>query len=647
MARRSSWAAVVITGALVAACGAALKPPEPDRRFGIKVTGGLFETGNGYRFAALPEYGAKVVHLLVRYPVGSAQDPPGKEGLAHLVEHLLFEVELARPAGPTSINAELGRLALYSNAETSADHTDYITLIPAAALDEVLGLEVDRLAVGCAGLTPAIVAREREVVLNELRERQGAGGADYERVVNEALYPAGHPYRAVDSVATVSKLELADVCAFLTGPYQQGKALVIASGGLASDELQTAASHHYGRLPNRDVRPLPAPAPAQVHPGTVKLDADVDEPTLLVTWPLPPMASRDYRMLALGWDSITDRLGAFAFRYGWGDQARSFVIGGDYAPVLAVAVALRSSDKLDDAVDAAEKSAEYAFRVLHHTGEEKTDRDWQVIWQGGAEGLIARWESLGDRNDLMADFLQYDQDETFLTGRIDELVKAGPGEVRALAEHWLAPSRARYLLLQPVSASAGRRVVTYRGGAEAHGARVDPALADQPLPRPRGSLELDTVRYQTGNGLTVVMWPHGSMPLTQGRLVVASGSVRDPVGEEGMSELVGADDVEADSLVFVQRTLSTRVDDLILSLGLELRSPGYELSDETKDVIRRRLHQRRATERHTFDQAFLTALYGRDHPYARAGMTEASMGKIGRDAVMSWARGRIVPRNSP
>ena len=151
MSRRSARAVVWVGALVLVGCGAVLKPPEPDRQFTIKTSGGLFEAGNGYRFAELPEDGATVVHLLVRYPVGSAQDPAGKAGLAHLVEHLLFQVEITRPGGRTSIGAELGRLALSSNAATSADHTDYVALVPAAALDDVIGLEVDRLAVGCAG----------------------------------------------------------------------------------------------------------------------------------------------------------------------------------------------------------------------------------------------------------------------------------------------------------------------------------------------------------------------------------------------------------------------------------------------------------------------------------------------------------------
>src|SRR6476661_1118746 len=111
--------------AVVTACGSAMRPPDPDRHLDIRTSGSLFASDRGYKFAVLPEPGAGVVRLSVRYPVGSADDPPGKEGLAHLVEHLLFDVEYTRGADKTSISAELGRSAIAWNAETHEDYTTY------------------------------------------------------------------------------------------------------------------------------------------------------------------------------------------------------------------------------------------------------------------------------------------------------------------------------------------------------------------------------------------------------------------------------------------------------------------------------------------------------------------------------------------
>lgn len=325
---------------VLAACSTVIKPPDPERRLNVHVGGAIFEAEGGFRFAALPDPDAKVIRLDVRYPVGSADDPPGKQGLAHLVEHLLFDVELARGANKTSIGAELGRLALSWNAETAADSTTYQTLALPGALDELVQLEVDRLAVGCAGLTPEIVAREREVVMNELRQRQGASGASLRRAIHEAIYPAGHPYRAVDSVDTVAKLTLDDVCAFLAGPYQRGKVMMIASGAVEGPALQAAAGRHIGKLKHRAPAASAVPAPVEPQPGTLRIKGDVDEPMVIALWPLPPRATREYRLLQMVWPGIPGEVDGFGFKFGWGHSADAWTLGGAYAPVLAASVTL-------------------------------------------------------------------------------------------------------------------------------------------------------------------------------------------------------------------------------------------------------------------------------------------------------------------
>jgi zinc protease len=640
---RSWW----VVGLVLIGCGTLRKPPDPDRRLDVKTSGSLFESDNGYRFAALPEPGAGVIRVSVRYPVGSIDDPAGKAGLAHLVEHLLYEVEVDRGGKKTSIGAELSRIALWSNAFTRPDSTSYEALILPAALDELMRLEVERLVVGCAGLTPESFAREREVVLNELRQKQGAHGAELEQTINAAVFVEGHPYRHVSTVESVSKLQLADVCGFLVGPYRRGKVLVIASGAIDASQLQTAAGNHLARAPKRNKdAPGLIPPPAAPQPGTVKVRGDVEQPTLVTTWPLPPMPTRDYRMLEMAWRSMPDRLEAFGLTYGWGHSAAVEIVGGAHAPVLALSVVLDSAGDLDEAKSAAAKSAEFALRVLYRPGDDRESPHWARQWNTRAEQVLARWESLDLRNDLMADFLQFETSEAFVVGRIEELVKASPKEVRDLAAYWLSPARARHVLIEPLESAAFTQRRTFAGGSEAHATFVDASLADKPLPAPPAAAVRASERYTTSNGMTVVLWPHGSSPLVHGRLVIDSGRAHEPAGKEGIASFVGANRVDVDEMVIDGRELATRVDELVQSLAWELRQPGYELDDEVKSVLRGELKRARAKERRTYANDYFTALYGARHPYARSEMTEDSLDNLARDAVMGWARTHLVPSNA-
>lgn len=630
---------------VVVACGAVIKPPDPDRRLNFQTTGMTFDSDRGYRFAVLPEPTARLVRLDVRYPVGSADDPPGKEGLAHLVEHLLFEVEYSVGETKTSIGAELGRLALSSNAQTHPDYTTYEVVAPPESLDALLALEVNRLAIGCGGLTADIVAREREVVINELRERHGSSGATLSKALHAQVYPANHPYRAVDSVESVSKLELSDVCSFLAGPYQRGLATVIVSGAVEGPALKQSASRAFSRARRRGPAIRETPRVVVPQPGTATLPVDIDEPMALVSWPLPPRGTREYRLLELAWREIASSIEWFAYTYSWGHSSATAVLGGDHAPVLVVGITLGSTSKHGDAIAAAKKAVQAAKRAMP---AERDSIPWRRIWQARAESLLGRWESLAGRNDLAAEMLTLDPKGGFLVGRIDELLKASPDEVRKLVDEWLDPAYARFMLLEPTG-SDGRATLasTYVGGhGESIGVRVDASHADQPLPVPRTKLNLAIERYRLKNGLEVILWPHGTSPLVHGRLVVGSGSAHEPIGKEGISLFADATDVSTDDMLFYSRELSNQVDDAVGALAMAMRWPGTELSDKAKGFLRGRLARAGTVEWTTYAHDLVSAAYGERHPYARAAMTEGSLAKIDRDSAVSWARASLGARNS-
>ncbi len=630
---------------VIAACGTVIKPPDPDRRLDVRTSGTVFDSDRGYRFVVLPEPSSSLMRLDVRYPVGSVDDPAGKEGLAHLVEHLLTEVEITRDGTKVSIDGETGRLALSSNAFTGKDNTTYVALASPNVLDEMMALEADRLSIGCAGISRELFARERDVVLNELRERQGASGGELARQIYEALYPKGHAYRAVATTETVAKLTYEDVCGFVVGPYRRGIATVVVSGAVDAPAVQRAVGHHFARVPKRTPVTQVAPPVVAPDPGTVRIRGDVDQPTLLVTWPLPPMASREYRLLELAWPHIAGRLEQFAFTFHWGHSAQTSVLGGAFAPVLAISITLDAASKLDDAKSFAGKSADWARTMVSRPGDDRETANWVRHWESSVEDLLSTWESLSGRNQLYADFMQFEPTGS-IAGRIKELHDATPTETRALVAEWLAPARMRFLLIEPSGTSRVGAAGSYQGGAEHHGARVDPTLADRPLPLPARTPPLVVERYTQGNGLSVVLWSAGTTPLVHARLVVASGTAHDPVGKEGASSTVGATYVFPDALVFNNRNLAIRIDEMIRSIASELRVPGYDLSDEDKQYLQARLKDPRAKERSDYEHELLVALYGAQHPYARPGMTPSSVSQLSQDVVMHWARTQIVPKNA-
>ena len=333
---------------------------------------------------------------------------------------------------------------------------------------------------------------------------------------------------------------------------------MIVSGAIDGPTLRQAAGARFVSAPRRTLEARTLLAPGQSSSGTTRIPADIDEPVLLVTWPLPPVSSRDYRMLAMVWPSIPYRLEEFGWTYGWGHTGSAVILGGPRAPVLAVSITLTSASKLGDATDALDKAVAFAKRAV---GTEKATRIWEATWQAQAQQMLSRWESLETRNELVADLLDQGADSKLTVGRVDELANATPDDVHAVADRWLAPPQAHYVLLEPSGVPGKIAVIGYEGAAETQGVRVDPALADHPLAVPTTRLALDIDHYQLANGLTLALWPGGTSPLVHGRLVIASGAASDPDGKEGEASLAGATDVDMDSLSFSEQALSTRIDD--------------------------------------------------------------------------------------
>ena len=105
--------------------------------------------------------------------VGGSDDPPGKEGLAHLVEHLAFR-SLQDQKHSYSDLLELSGAARW-NASTSWNLTTYHQVGSKDALSALLALESARIARPLAGITPEVFDAERQVVKNELFERDEQG----------------------------------------------------------------------------------------------------------------------------------------------------------------------------------------------------------------------------------------------------------------------------------------------------------------------------------------------------------------------------------------------------------------------------------------------------------------------------------------
>ena len=122
-----------------------------------------FTLANGLEVLVVEDHRAPVVSHMVWYKVGAADEPDGKSGIAHFLEHLMFKGTRNRPAGEFS--RIVARIGGRENASTSQDYTNYYQLVAADRLEQVMELEADRMA--NLQLSEEDVRTELQVVLED------------------------------------------------------------------------------------------------------------------------------------------------------------------------------------------------------------------------------------------------------------------------------------------------------------------------------------------------------------------------------------------------------------------------------------------------------------------------------------------------
>jgi zinc protease len=236
---------------------------------------------NGMEIVVIPDNRAPVVTHMVWYRNGSADDPIGKSGIAHFLEHLMFKGTKAHPQGEFShLVSELGG---QENAFTSYDFTAYFQRIGKEHLATVMGFEADRMT--NLVLTDEVVAPERDVVLEERRMRtDNDPGAQLDESVQAALY-AHHPYGTpiIGWQHEIEELSREDALAYYRRFYTPENAILIVAGDVDPDGVERLARDAYGRVPARAEPPLrrrPREPEPRAHRLVTLADEKVEQPAI-------------------------------------------------------------------------------------------------------------------------------------------------------------------------------------------------------------------------------------------------------------------------------------------------------------------------------------------------------------------------------
>jgi zinc protease len=605
--------------AIAAGCGSA-----GGLKYDLRLPEQRIVLDNHLRVVYLPDDAAGYVRVAMRYDVGVNEDPAGRSGLAHLVEHLLFELR-AGGAGRPTLSARLRDATVANNAFTDHDSTEYWEIAAPDRLATVLELEAERLGGGCASIDETALRREREVVRNEDRQREAVSLAR----VAAALYPEDHPYRKPLSAADLDAITLADVCAFVHDFYVPQRATLVVAGDVTRAQLEAALT-------------------------PMKVVSDRAGEPLRVVRPLEPMSEigvvrgEKLRGVALGIPlhedaNEVDRLVADQVVAELQQRLRLTIVrlvGGKRAPVLLVWRDVPAKGDYEQAGRQLIQDLQNAMRDVA-AGVTSMTR-WRLLVH-----ITTDLELIDRRAEWCADHEQLVAEPATLEDYLGGLNDMSPLVVRAMIDRLFDWRRLRIVVALPAAARApaaappAGTIDDPRGDA----LTVDPGQAAAPLALPPLGSVPSIRSFTLANGARVVLWSHpGPVPVVAVALVFAAGSAHEPIAMPGVAALAAAGlapppgvakldgrDERLDSdLALLGATRSVRVDGELTAFVTRGVSPQAALLVAALA---------RGVREGTYDDAWLEravgaaplwrtinvditarmAVFGREHPYARTG----------------------------
>jgi zinc protease len=251
-----------------------------------------FTLDNGMEVVVIPDHRAPIVTHMVWYRAGAADELPGESGIAHFLEHLMFKGTKNHPEGEFSsaVNAVGGD----ENAFTSDDVTAYHQTIAKDYLPEMMAFEADRMS--NLVLTDAVVATERDVILEERRMRiDNEPGAQLSEAVRAALFQnSRYGIPTIGWPGEMAALDLSDALSWYDRYYTPNNAILIVAGDVTEEEVRALAAETYAKVPRRFDPParFRAEEPPPLAARTVTLaDPKVTQPSMQRVYLAPSYAT--------------------------------------------------------------------------------------------------------------------------------------------------------------------------------------------------------------------------------------------------------------------------------------------------------------------------------------------------------------------
>jgi zinc protease len=406
-----------------------------------------YSLGNGLRVLLLADRKAPVLSYHTWYRVGSKHEKPGKTGLAHLFEHLMFNETKHVPRG------QLDRLIESAGGETNAatwvDWTHYQSELPASELPLIARLESDRMQ--HLVLRKPQIDSEKEVVANERRYRVDD---DIEGQVSELLYATAfrtHPYHwpTIGWMQDIEGFTPEDCAAFYKAYYAPNNASLIVTGDFDEEELLSLVQRHYGRIPPARLPRFDPPSePTQRAERSLELRRPTPAPKLALGYRAPSFGDRDYPALSLASELLFGGRSSRLFARLVRDEELATDLHGSLAPfadagLYEIWVSLRTGHALTDALRVVDEE-------LRRLCEKRvSEAELRKVKNRMELGFLQGMETAAGKAEQLGFFEVVCGDAAGLFGRLNDLRAVSTEDVQRVARKYFDSRRRTRISVLP------------------------------------------------------------------------------------------------------------------------------------------------------------------------------------------------------
>ncbi len=261
---------------------------------------------NGLTVLIHPHHLIPKVSIQLWYDVGSKDEPEGKKGIAHLIEHMVFKGTTT--LSETDINEICAKLSGSTNAFTSYDYTGFLFDFPTQHWPIALPLLADCMQ-NCTFKQDLLNAELRAVIQELKLYRDDYGSVLVEQLLEKTF--KGHPYQhpIIGYKEQLWQMTSQDLLDFYHTHYIPNNAVLVVVGNVDPAEVVTLANQYFGHIPPNWTykrKPFDLTATDFKKPHLITLHREVQQPVGLVSYTMPGARTRnDYNLDVLAWLSGT------------------------------------------------------------------------------------------------------------------------------------------------------------------------------------------------------------------------------------------------------------------------------------------------------------------------------------------------------